>query len=137
MERANMAEKYFGVDKNALLPLTSRPITLADKEVGKKIVGGGLGGGGYALENMGAPSGQVLRFNRPDGQSANQKFANFRRPEGALPGRRAANFQSGDVLHFAEKAEAAAQINNRKDDNIFQIISRRYQITGMRNLQLQ
>lgn len=42
----------------------------------------------------------------------------------------------GNFLKFQQKAEHAAQINRRSDTNLFEIISRRYQVTGRRALEI-
>ena len=43
---------------------------------------------------------------------------------------------NGEILHFAQKAQAGAQISNRKESSVFDIISRRYQVSAWRRLEL-
>lgn len=45
--------------------------------------------------------------------------------------------KSADVWQFAEKANQQAQINNDDSRNIFDIISRRYQVSGLRRLDFE
>ena len=47
------------------------------------------------------------------------------------------NGYSQQVLNFAKAAQQTAQISEDKDNHIFKIISRRYQISGKRRLQLK
>ena len=44
---------------------------------------------------------------------------------------------NGEILNFAQKAQAGAQISNRKDSSVFDIISRRYQVSAWRRLELE
>ena len=44
---------------------------------------------------------------------------------------------SQQVLNFAKAAQQTAQISEDKDRHIFKIISRRYQISGKRRLQIK
>lgn len=43
---------------------------------------------------------------------------------------------TGNILNLAQKAEAQAQISNRKETSVFEIISRRYQVSAWRRLEL-
>lgn len=45
--------------------------------------------------------------------------------------------QKANFLNFQEKATQAAQINKRSEGNLFEIISRRYQVTGRRVLEIK
>ncbi len=46
------------------------------------------------------------------------------------------NSSNGEILNFAQKAQASAQISNRKESSVFDIISRRYQVSAWRRLDL-
>lgn len=43
---------------------------------------------------------------------------------------------TGNILNLTQKAEAQAQISNRKETSVFEIISHRYQISAWRRLEL-
>lgn len=45
--------------------------------------------------------------------------------------------KKGNILSYAEKAQQSAQISQRPEKNIFQIISRRYQISGWKNVEIK
>ena len=45
--------------------------------------------------------------------------------------------KKGNILSYAEKAQQSAQISQRPEKNIFQIISRRYQISGWKNVEMK
>lgn len=81
----------------------------------------------------------VLRFNSATGKiGANKKksdtnynslFGKFKKKKNS--GKR------NSVLKFAQKAESQAQISKNKDRPLFEIISRRYQVSGWRRLEIQ
>lgn len=127
---AKMAEDTFGIPKEIAAHLTATPATAADKAAGKKVVGSDIGGetrvtGGPTDQN------QVLTFGQ---QPAGLQRRGGPQPTEEVKLQRGKASESGDVLQFAEKAEARAQIEQRPEGNIFQLISKRYQITGPRYL---
>lgn len=52
-------------------------------------------------------------------------------------GKKKTTKQSGEVLNFREKATRQAQINKNSERPIFEIISRRYQVSGWKRLELK
>lgn len=84
-------------------------------------------------------AGAVLRFNNTKSnigakkKSSNNSFnslLNKFKKKGASGG-------NAKVLKFAQKAEREAQITKNKDRPIFEIISRRYQVSGWRRLEIE
>jgi hypothetical protein len=131
LSRAKMAEDTFGIPKELAAHLTATPPTAADKEAGKKVVGSDIEG--ETRIAAGQPDqNQVLAFGQQQGGTP-QRRGGPQAPEEVKLQRGKAS-ESGDVLQFAEKASAKAQIEQRPESNIFQLISKRYQITGPRYL---
>ncbi len=136
LQSAKMAEDTFGVPKELMAHLTSRPPTAAEKEMGKKIAGSDIGGKMRMTQEQEEDKNEVLSFGAPQGTKP-QGRPTGRSEEESVKLQRGKASASGDVLEFAKKAEAAAQINQRSDNNIFNLISRRYQLSGPRYLQLE
>ncbi len=131
------AIQSLGIPAALARKMASMPYTAEAKKFGDKLAKAGIGKGGTG--NFGASSGNrsnnsVLTFqggngNRKSGRStsSNVDYKKF------LPKKGKTN--SGQVLDFAKQAEAKAQIHHKGDNrNIFQIISRRYQVTGWNKL---
>ncbi|WP_417335363.1 hypothetical protein [Halobacteriovorax marinus] len=79
----------------------------------------------------------VLTFSGGDGINSNQRKATTKKPDFlsrfGLKKKKKKNNQA--VLKFAEQAEKQAQISKNSDRKIFDIISRRYQVSGWRRLE--
>lgn len=129
---AKMVEDTFGVPKELAAHLTSTPRTAADLEAGKKVVGSDIGGRMRVAEET-SDQNQVLAFGQPQGGRPAQRPSGQPQAEEVKLQRGKAS-ESGDVLQFAEKAAAKAQIDQRPEGNIFHLISKRYQISGSRYL---
>lgn len=130
---AKMAEDTFGIPKELAAHLTATPPTAADKAAGKKVVGSDIGGKMRVAEET-SDQNQVLTFGQQQGGIPNRGRPGQQQAEEVKLQRGKAS-ESGDVLQFAEKAAAKAQIEQRSDASIFNLISRRYQLTGSRYLQ--
>lgn len=132
MKRAKMAEDYFGIPKEMAAQLTSRPVTAEDKKNGAMVVGGAGGKKGRMTKK--GPAGRTVRTLTFKPQK--KKRQRVTRPKQGKKSKlqRGKASSSGDVMKFAEKAQARAQINKRKEHSIFNVISRRYQLTGQKRL---
>jgi len=133
MKRAKMAEDYFGIPKEMAAQLASRPITAADKENGKMLMAG-VPGGKKTAKFTKKGSGRTVRTLTFKPQKKKQGRRARKAPRGKTKLQRGKASTSGDVMKFAEKAQAQAQINKRKEHNIFNVISRRYQLSGYKRL---
>ncbi len=131
---AKMAEDTFGIPKELAAHLTATPPTAADKAAGKKVVGSDIGGRMRVAEET-SDQNKVLSFGQQQGGIPQRKPVQPQADEVKLQRGKAS--ESGDVLEFARKAEARAQIEQRAEGNIFQLISKRYQITGPRYLKIE
>lgn len=132
------AIQSLGIPAALARKMASMPYTAEAKKFGDKLAKGGLGGGSFgqgAGTGYRNSSGSVLTFqggtgNRKSGRStsSNIDYKKF------LP-KKGKSASNGQVLDFAKEAEAKAQIHHKGDNrNIFQIISRRYQVTGWNKL---
>lgn len=132
------AIQSLGIPAALARKMASMPYTAEAKKFGDKLAKAGIGGGTYnpsAGTGNRYDNGSVLTFqggngNRKSGRStsSNIDYKKF------LPKKGKSN-SSGQVLDFAKQAEAKAQIHHKGDNrNIFQIISRRYQVTGWNKL---
>ncbi|RLA63995.1 MAG: hypothetical protein DRQ88_01085 [Epsilonproteobacteria bacterium] len=132
MKRAQMAEDYFGIPKEMAAHLSSRPITAQDKANGKMLMAGATGGKKNPRMTTGK-SGRTVRTLtfKPQRKSRRQVRA---QPKDRTKLQRGKASASGDIIKFAEMAQAKAQINKRKDHSIFNVISRRYQLSGYKKL---
>lgn len=82
----------------------------------------------------------VLRFNRANGKiGAGKKKSgnNYNNLFNKFKKKNKKGRKRNGVLKFAQKAERAAQISRNKDRPIFEIISRRYQVSGYRRLEIK
>jgi hypothetical protein len=133
MRRAKMAEDTFGIPKEMAAQLTSRPITAQDRENGKRIVAETAGKGKQKFTKKG-PEGRTVRTLtfKPQKKKQPQRARSRQGKKTKLQRGKASS--SGDVMKFAERAQARAQINKRKERSIFNVISRRYQLSGYKRL---
>ncbi len=132
---AKMAEDTFGVPKELAAHLTKTPPTAADREAGKKVVGSDIGGRMRVAQESDDNS-NVLAFGQQSGARP-QRMPGAQDQGQEVKMQRGKASESGDILDFAKKAEAKAEINQRSEGNIFNLISKRYQISSPRYLQLE
>lgn len=131
-------EKY-GVPKPLARLLASRPITAAGR---KKVAGiqSGLSESRSRFANVSRSGGSnVMRFssglgkvgpgNKNSGPNYNSMLNKFKKGKGGKV--------SSKTLKFADRAQKQAQITRNKDKPIFEIISRRYQVSGWRRLEIE
>lgn len=123
LAQAISAEKVTGNFNKTLALGGSRPAATSaakEKSFNASIVDNSSSGG---LNNKKAKKTQNAAAN---------PFAKFMNKGGN--GKSSSN---GEILNFAQKAQAGAQISNRKDSSVFDIISRRYQVSAWRRLELE
>ncbi len=138
MEEAKSLSSY-GVPRSVASLLAGQK----ENSFGKNKVASLTSGAGPAANlNKAARSnsaGAVLRFNTTKSnigsksKSSNNSFnslLNKFKKKGNSKG-------NAKVLKFAQKAEREAQITKNKDRPIFEIISRRYQVSGWRRLEIE
>lgn len=85
-----------------------------------------------SLVDNGSSKGLNNKKAKKTQNAAANPFAKFMNKSGN--GKSSSN---GEILNFAQKAQAGAQISNRKDSSVFDIISRRYQVSAWRRLELE
>ena len=85
-----------------------------------------------------AQAGKVLHFSGGQGLKKKEASQGSKFPFPLLANlkkaKRTTSSSSNKVINFAKKAEQQAQISGRKDRSLFEIISKRYQISGRRRL---
>ena len=90
----------------------------------------------YAKNRKKGKNNKVLHFSGGHGkQAASSQQKNFDFSKFLKKNKAKRNTSSNKVLRFAQKATEQAQISTRKDDNIFKIITKRYQISSKRRLE--
>ena len=111
-----------GVDQKSLLASVQARFNPAAKNDSKSF--------NTSLKDAASSSGLRPKKNNKNQAAANPfaKFMNQGKGNKAAP--------AGNILHLAQQAEAQAQISNRKDSSVFDIISRRYQVSAWRRLEL-
>ncbi len=78
----------------------------------------------------------ILTFSGGDGINSNKRTVVKKKPDFLSRfGKKKTKKNSQEVLKFAEQAEKQAQISKNSDRKIFDIISRRYQVSGWRRLE--
>ncbi len=85
-----------------------------------------------SLIDRSSSGGLKPKKSKKAGSGAANPFAKYLNKNGN--GKSSSN---GEILNFAQKAQARAQISNRKDSSVFDIISRRYQVSAWRRLELE
>jgi len=127
----------FGVPKPLARLLASRPTTSAGKRKYASI-SSGLSDGKPNYKKKYTSGNKVLSFSRggngrigPGSQKggASNPFNKFKKKKSARGGAK--------TLRFAQKAQNAAQISRNKEKPLFEIISRRYQVSGWKRLEIQ
>lgn len=84
-------------------------------------------------------AGAVLRFNSTKSNFGSRKKSSRNSYSGLLNKfkRKGSHRKNSKVLKFAQRAAREAQITKNKDRPIFEIISRRYQVSGWRRLEIK
>jgi hypothetical protein len=134
LQKEAKALQSLGVPPKLAKKIASQPISGDSKKAALKFQKGFSGRTAKAKKRR--SRNKVLRFRGGKGINAKttQKRSGFNPLKGLK--KRKGRSVSGRVLSYAEKATKAAQINKAKDRPIFEIISRAYQVTGRRRLQL-
>ncbi|MCF8058575.1 MAG: hypothetical protein K9K67_04710 [Bacteriovoracaceae bacterium] len=129
----------FGVPKALARMMASQPTTGAAKQ----RVSGLSADLNKSRNNFNAvrkgKSSSELRFNSANGQIGHKSKGQGNNFNSVLNKfkKKGSPSNSKSVLRFAQKAERQAQITKNKDRPLFEIISRRYQVSGWRRLEIQ
>lgn len=124
----------FGIPMNVASKLAAMPVTPKVKQAEAKIRNLAASAGKGKTKVAGKKKGGVMYFG---GQgTGNKKKATKKKfnPFAQFNKKKKGESSSSDVLRFAQQAEADAQITQDKGRSIFEIISRRYQVSGQRRL---
>lgn len=85
--------------------------------------------GGSSVLRFNRATGKVGPRSKKSGNNFNAMMKKFKKKGG--------NRNSNKVMRFAQKAEKQAQITRDKGRPLFEIISRRYQVSGWKRLEIQ
>jgi hypothetical protein len=137
-EEAKALIDAFGLSKNLASHIASKPVNSSVTKAVSKLSSGSTNKA-YRKSNYKGHKGntgkKVLRFSGGGGINKASKSS------GSNPfsvKKRRSKKSSGKILKYAQRAqESAAQITKNKDRPIFDIISRRYQVSGWRRLELK
>ena len=117
--------------------MASMPYTAEAKKIADQLAKGNLGKGTYgnaASSGNRYGNNSVLTFQGGQGKKSGRSTSSNFDYKKYLP-KKGKSSSGGQVLNFAKQAEAKAQIHRGGDNrDIFQIISRRYQVTGWTKL---
>jgi len=114
------------------------PTTSAGKRKVASLGAGSSGSSGKTTTRRRSKGSNVLRFSNGLGKVGAQKKksgTNFNSMLGKYKKKKTTSNKK--VLKFANQAQKAAQIERNKDKPIFEIISRRYQVSGWRRLEIE
>jgi hypothetical protein len=135
---ANDAFTSLGVPGSVARLLASQKVNSQGKNrVASLTSGFGKGTGNFSNQKRAASRKTgVLRFNRakasvgPKKKSSSSSAFKFKR-------KKSKTRSGAKTLKFAQRAQKSAQITKNKDRPIFEIISRRYQVSGWKRLDIQ
>jgi len=138
-EQANSLKSY-GIPKSVASLIASQTANSFGKDKAASLSNGRYGKINGLVGNTPYKSaGAVLRFNNPTKQIGKKSGQSYNSISNML-NKLKKNPNSGNsakVLKFAQQAEREAQITKNKDRPIFEIISRRYQVSGWRRLDIE
>ncbi|MCK5883393.1 MAG: hypothetical protein KAG61_06875 [Bacteriovoracaceae bacterium] len=131
-KQADVFEK-FGLAKNVASRLAAMPVTPEMKQAESKIRA--LAAGAEKGKKITKKKRSNLMYFGGSG-AAKKKSTKKKRfnPFAKLNKKKNNNKNTSDIMRFAKQAEADAQITKDKGRSIFEIISRRYQVSGQRRL---
>ncbi len=139
MEEAKAISSY-GVPRSVASLLSGQKINSFGKNKVASLKGGNYAASKGLRSNSAQKSaGAVLRFNNPKSNIRDSKRgsgSNFNSMLNKFK-KKSSKSNNAKVLKFAQKAEREAQITKNKDRPIFEIISRRYQVSGWRRLEIE
>ncbi len=131
--------KKYGIPKPLAMLLASQPTTKtgqqkvsglsADLQESRKKYNAARRSGGSSVLSFSRANGKIGSRNSKKGQNFNSMLNKFKKKSPT---------NSKSVLKFAQEAEKKApQITRNKERPLFEIISRRYQVSGWRRLEIQ
>jgi len=139
MEQAKSVLSY-GVSKPAASLLASGTANSFGQNKVASLKSGNYGPAKNLIKKgSGTSAGAVLRFNSTKSDIGSKKRSSNSSLNSMLNKFKKKNAGKGNtkVLKFAQKAEREAQITKNKDRPIFEIISRRYQVSGWKRLEIE
>ncbi|WP_372654395.1 hypothetical protein [Halobacteriovorax sp.] len=128
-----------GMPANLSTKVATTTLSPSETKTAQKFTGGIKGSTRrYSISGKSKKKNNVLTFSGGDGINSNNKKTKTKKPDflsrlGLKKKKMKKNNQA--VLKFAQQAEGKAQISNNSDRKIFDIISRRYQVSGWRRLE--
>lgn len=140
-EQVKLAQEM-GIPKPLATLLAQQPVTPAVRSNIAKLKKGGLGktsrAGRYAARSKRSKN-NVMSFKGGKGLNSKKSRGSTATSRYGKKGKRKPASGSGNTMSFkmAEAASKAAQINKKSDTFIFEIISRRYQASAWRRLDLE
>lgn len=128
-----------GMPANLATKVATTTLSPSETKAAQNFSGGIKGSTrSYSISSKSKKKNNVLTFSGGDGINSNNKKTTKKKPDflsrfGLKKKKTKKNNQA--VLKFAQQAENQAQISKNSDRMIFDIISRRYQVSGWRRLE--
>ena len=117
--------------------VAKQPVTGAARAATSRFRGGRFGRGGVGYKGVSRTKrGSVLNFSGGRGGKGKRRAKKSANPFARFGKKKAKASRSGKVLNYQNKALQSAQINKNKDRPIFENISRRYQVSGFKRLEV-
>jgi len=138
--QANDAFESLGVPASLARLLASQDITPQGKSrIASLNSGLSSGSGRYKGPSRSASRGSTtLRFNRTkDSIGSSRKSGSTNQFLNKFKKKKSKGRSSAKTLMFAQKAQKSAEITRNKERPLFEIISRRYQVSGWKRLEIQ
>ncbi|MBK24177.1 MAG: hypothetical protein CME70_09275 [Halobacteriovorax sp.] len=98
--------------------------------------GGRFGGRSTGRSSFNKRRGKVISFSGGRGANGKRKKKAAANPFARFGKKKANKKRGGKVLNYQSRALSSAQINKDKNRPIFEIISRRYQVSGFKRLEV-
>lgn len=129
-KEADLMEKY-GLPSNIASRLAAMPVTPQVKAAGEKLKS--LSGERTGSTNQAERKSNVLYFGGDAKKATATKKDNFN-PFAHLSKKDQKQKAAGEVLQFGDRAQANAEISKADGKSLFEIISRRYIVSGIKKL---
>ena len=128
----------YGVPGNLARLLASQRIAPSAQQKASAVRSGNSFDRGRYSRRNGRKRSNILSFSNGLGAIGKKRKANKSNYKNMFKKyNKKGNRSSPNVLRFAQKAERKAQITRNKDRAIFEIISRRYKVSGWRRLEIE
>ncbi len=124
----------FGIPMNVASRIAATPVDSKVKSAQAKIKALVQGTSKGVKKAAATKKNEVMYFGGNGGKKAVKKAEKKFNPFAQFNKKNKDTTPGNEVLRFQQMAKADAQISNDKDTSIFEIISRRYQVSGQRRL---